>query len=436
MKKLSALLALLLCFVLALSSCGTKETVGTTVPATEPETALSTTAEVTEATTAVATTAEATTVAETTAPEPPKYVVKLTEFEGPVSIHTEKQAAYLADANPHSILTYSDNYDAAKEESKAELSRPNPITLSWEIETELSENDLSSFTVRLWTKSDASDLIEFGVGKSLRTYSFYNAFIGTTYYWNVSAVDAEGTVYTSETSTFETEAQAPRNLYVDSVTNVRDLGGWQTEDGGRVRQGLLYRGAKFSENFSTTPIISSAGIRTMTRGIGIKIELDLRQTQAISNRNESGGLTASPLGDSVQYLAYPMEYGTVLITDSRNVERIRQIFALLADESNYPIYFHCSIGTDRTGLIAWLVNALCGVSEEDLWRDYLFSNFGMINAERTRAKNEDVYVNQIKAAPGETLAEKTYNFLKDTIGVSESDMQSVIRIMKEAPNAD
>ena len=183
--------------------------------------------------------------------------------------------------------------------------------------------------------------------------SFYNLFIGRTYYWTVSALDDEGDTSTSAVATFKTAAQAPRNLYVDSVTNVRDLGGWKTEDGGRVRQGLLYRGARLNDDFSTDATVSAAGIKTLCEELGIKTELDLRQTQAVSNRNESGGRTTSPLGAGVSYLAYPMEYKD-LITDARNIQRVREVFALLADESNYPIYFHCSIGTDRTGLIAWL----------------------------------------------------------------------------------
>ena len=83
----------------------------------------------------------------------------------------------------------------------------------------------------------------------------------------------------------------------------------------------------------------------------------------------------------------------------------------------------------------WLVNGLCGVAEKNLWRDYLFSNFGTIRGTRTREKNEGVYVNQIKAKTGANLAEKTYNFLKDYFGVPESDLNAVIRIMKGSPNA-
>ena len=120
----------------------------------------------------------------------------------------------------------------------------------------------------------------------------------------------------------------------------------------------------------------------------------------------------------------------VFFSDADTMKSIRDVFALLADENNYPIYFHCSIGTDRTGVIAWLVNGLCGVSEKDLWRDYLFSNFGVINGSR-RTGIEGDYVLRMRLTSGDTFAEKIYNFLKNTARVPESDMQAVIRIMKE-----
>ena len=403
LRILSLLLALLM--LLPLVACGPKA----------PE----------ETTAAPGTTAIVTTAATTEAPL--KYEIRLNAPES-TEIHTELQKTYLSAADPHTVLTYADNGGTI------ELGRPNPITLTWTV-PETAGGHISACTLRIWTKADGSDAKEVAIGANETAYAFYNAFIGTNYCWTVTLLDDEGDTTTSPVATFQTASQAPRNLYVDGVTNVRDVGGWTTIDGGKVRQGLLYRGARMNDNFSSNPSITQAGIKTLRDEIGIKTEVDLRQTTAVNNRNESGDITVSPLGSGVTYLAYSMDYGDVLITEQKNKERVKQVFALLADESNYPIYFHCSIGTDRTGLIAWLVNGLCGVAEKNLWRDYLFSNFGKIEGVRTRAKNEDVYVNQIKAKDGKDLAEKTYNFLKDYFGVPEANLQAVIRIMKEAPNA-
>lgn len=408
MKK-ALILLLLVALLLPLVSCGNgtgEETVQTTVPAaTEAE-------------------RETETVL--------KCALSPVGFDTSAPVYTKFQRAYLADT-VESATSYGNGKD--------ELSRPAPITLRWNVDFEEGETLLRYFVVRIWTNSDKSDARSFLVGRSEREYRFENAFIGQRYYWDVTAVGEGGVTVGSDAGTFFTENKSFRFLNVDGVTNVRDLGGWATVDGGRIRQGLLYRGGRFSSNDSTSITISAKGILTLRDEIGIKTEIDLRQTTAVNNRNESGGLTASPLGDSVRYCAFPMEYGEVLFSDPKNIQRIREIFAFLSDESNYPIYFHCSIGTDRTGLIAWLVNGLCGVSENDLWRDYLFSDFGKIESNpanaRTRAKNENIYVNQLKNyAQGDTLAEKIYNYLKNEIGVAETDLQAVIRIMKETPNAN
>ena len=432
LRILSLLLSLLM--LLPLAACGQKTAV------TSADASAGASAETTASvTTARETTAAETTVAETTA-EPEKYEIRL-NAPASTAIHTELQASFLSSSDPHAFADVLGPAYAAQSASydddpgTLEFGHPNPITLTWTIPAE-AEGHVSAFTLRIWTKADGSDAKEIAVDADKTEYALYNAFIGTTYKWTVTLLDDEGDSVTSSVATFRTDSQAPRNLCVDGVTNVRDLGGWMTLDGGRVRQGLLYRGARLNENFTTDEIlVTEEGAKTLRDELGIKTEIDLRQTKAVNNRNESGGITASPLGSSVTYLARPMDYGEVLITEQKNIQRVREVFALLADESNYPIYFHCSIGTDRTGLIAWLVNGLCGVSEKNLWRDYLFSNFGEIGGTRTRAKNEGVYVNQIKAKDGANLAEKTYNFLKDYFGVPESDLNAVVRILKETPNA-
>ena len=397
LRILALLLALLT--LLPLAACGPK-------PETTPETT-------------AAVTTEATTEAQ------PKYEIRL-NAPASTEIHTKLQKTYLAQADPHKILEYADNGGTI------ELGRPNPITLTWTV-SDTAAGHISAITLRIGTKADGSDAKEIAIGADQTEYAFYNAFIGQKYYWSVTMLDDEGNTTDSSVASFQTAAQAPRNLYVDGITNVRDLGGWFTLDGGKVRQGLLYRGARLNDNYSTEALISEKGIRTLRDEIGIKTEIDLRQTQAVNGKDESGGITVSPLGEGVTYLACPMYYGDILISDAKNKQRVKEIFAILADESNYPIYIHCSIGTDRTGLIVWLINGLCGVVEKNLWRDYLFSNFGTIGGTRTREKNEGVYVNKIKAKSGVNLAEQTYNFLKDYFGIPESDLQAVIRIMKEAP---
>ena len=65
---------------------------------------------------------------------------------------------------------------------------------------------------------------------------------------------------------------------------------------------------------------------------------------------------------------------------------IKQIMTYVVGDgvnSGDNIFFHCTIGTDRTGTIAYFLEGLLGVSEEDRLRDYEMSYFyGLTN--RTR----------------------------------------------------
>ena len=405
LRVLAPLLALLA--LLLLASCGTAADGDATSPALE------TTVDVTADETTVAaldTTAEP-------APAEPEFVCTV-QAVGPstsVSTYTELQKTYLA-AAPKTATTYA--------EGKAELSRPVPITLRWTVDFEIGETELRYFVVRVWTKTDKSDEREYIVGRSGREFPFWNACVGQRYYWNVTAVSADGETVTSNQRTFKTEDLSFRMICVNGVTNVRDLGGKATEDGGRVRQGLMYRGAELHKE-GTTVLVSDAGLRDL-RQLGIKCELDFR------TETEAGVRATSVIGNHVYY-RFQTFSGSKDFTSSECRSSLKKIFAILAKESNYPIYLHCMVGTDRTGLACWLVNGLCGVSEDDLWRDYLFSNFGAIGDPRKPSKIQDNYVDKLAAASGDTYAKKVYNYLKNTVGIPASDLDAVIRIMKAGP---
>ena len=119
---------------------------------------------------------------------------------------------------------------------------------------------------------------------------------------------------------------------------------------------------------------------------------------------------------------------------SRNTESVKNVFEILAKEECYPIYYHCRIGTDRTGLIAILLNGVLGVKLNDIYQDYLFSNFGKIGSKRKIGTNEadDIsnYINEIKRLPGDSFNEKCYNALL-TIGVPKATISKIMDIYIE-----
>ena len=71
---------------------------------------------------------------------------------------------------------------------------------------------------------------------------------------------------------------------------------------------------------------------------------------------------------------------------------------------------------------------MVGVNEEDLWRDYLFSNFGNIGGSRDKSFIADGYVKAIKETKGDTLQEKATNFLLNK-GVQQHEIDTIREMM-------
>lgn len=340
--------------------------------------------------------------------------VKLVAVTEVFDWHTDLQKSYLS----------ASDYKAVPEEARGsiELGRPRPLRLEWEY-----DGDCSGYTVELTHTDNFSDGVSYRTDNNY--IDVYNLYSDSLYTWRVIA-DVDGVKVVSEKSGFATAGGAPRNLYVDGITNARDIGGWQTDGGGRVKQGMIYRTGRL--NKSKQPDveieITPRGIETMKGELGIKTEIDFRTSDPDVNNTENGGITESPLGAGVAYYNVPMAY-EISNTLLENKAAVVRTFELLGDANNYPLMFHCDIGTDRTGLYAFLINGLLGVSEDDLYRDYLFSNFGTIGGRRTIDNIKNRFVKTIKDSAGDTLAQKIRNCLINTVGVDASDIDALCEIM-------
>ena len=100
---------------------------------------------------------------------------------------------------------------------------------------------------------------------------------------------------------------------------------------------------------------------------------------------------------------------------------------MISKSNNLPVVFHCDIGTDRTGVMAYLCGALLGINTEDLERDYLFSNFGNIGGSRSITNFRNV-MSALSSYQGSDLAAKTESYLK-SIGVWQSEIDAFRNIM-------
>lgn len=303
--------------------------------------------------------------------------------------HSDIQNEYLLNEN---IYKLPNNVKGTRE-----LSIPEPLTINW------TSIDNTVYDVII------SEDEKFTVSNTYKTtknsFQLYNLKMDTPYYIKIKTKNSESNIIN-----VSVVSSKIRNIYLDGVTNVRDLGGKNTLDNKRIKQGMLFRGAALEG-------ISEFGKNEFKNNLKIKTEIDLRYLNEV-------GKTSFPSVEGTNYIECPLYFNKLI--DSKEI--IKKVFESFEDVNNYPIYYHCTIGTDRTGYISFLLNALLGLSIEDIYMDYLFSNFGKIGGSRTK-ESIDHYVNLILDCKGDTLKEKVENFLFETYQISISTINNIRDIL-------
>ena len=358
------------------------------------------------------------------------FVFNDSELEEEQVIHTQNQASFLNfkkdTGKSYYDITSSDlnGFDAYGNKN---VSTPNKVTLKWDYEVP-SDKELSKFVVTFGQEQDLSDGLTVN-GTKQNQISFYNSYIGTNYF-KVTAKFTDDTEESSEIKTFKVQDVAPRNLYAGNMPNVRDMGGRATVAGGRLRQGLIYRGA--GNRFDNSSQIDDECKNILLNQLKIKTEINV--ANSTSNNMNLEGTTVQDCF---------MAYGAVPYSNlARNSVRIRQIMEILADENNYPVFYHCRIGTDRTGITGMMINGLLGVDFDECLQDYLFSNFAPIDNQRYPHKSSDPngddiakYIDALLELPGDTFQQKVYLALR-MIGCSATQLDKIIDIMTIGPKAN
>ncbi len=280
---------------------------------------------------------------------------------------------------------------------REDLTAPKKVEFVWEADGEvlfeLAED--ADFSRIFCSKTTGAGSIAVG-----------NLRIGQDYYWRLNG---------GEASHFTTAWDAPRWIWAEGTSNVRDLGGWKIagQPGRRIRQGMIYRGGEMDTHLA----ITEDGIRVLREELGIRTDLDLRG-EVFGKRFES------PLGPDIRFENIPMAAYADFIAQK---ETCYKVFELLCDESCYPVYFHCWGGADRGGTLALVICALLGAADIDLLVDYELTSLS-IWGDRSRSSELFCgFVDALKEYEGETLGKKVVSFL-DSCGV-DAAMRQKLRAM-------
>lgn len=175
-----------------------------------------------------------------------------------------------------------------------------------------------------------------------------------------------------------------RWLNISTGVNLRDIGGYPTTDGKRVRWGRVYRSGTLNE-------LSPSDVEQLAK-YQLRLICDLRSPEEVAESPDD----AARLGAQYKHLPIQADrnamrqlraamfqperlvdimresYTTIILEN--NATFIGQILRDIADPTNLPMLFHCTAGKDRTGVTAALLLAVLGVPDHIIAADYALSN--------------------------------------------------------------
>ena len=333
--------------------------------------------------------------------ETPTYVLAKDEI---VSYVAAAREAYPSD--PDYKISVTDTYVLG---SGAYSDYPKPVSLSWDA---LAGSGNYTLTIRNMTDATDKDVVIENI--SATSYDVYNLHTGTEYEWFVSRGST-----TSDTFAFKT-ADTPRYIKAPNVRNIRDMGGWNG-----LHQGLAYRGGRLNVGGDA---LNTEGRRVLAVDLGMKSDIDFRTDSEID------GITSSPIGSGTTWFNYRVGSGNSLYSASYK-EPFRLTFNVFAERKNYPVYFHCVGGADRTAVVAMILEALCGVSETDMAIDYELTSFSIWDYRHRyddpASRFSTTYATTFKkflTYEGASMPEKAENYLL-SIGLTRSAISNIRSIL-------
>ena len=285
---------------------------------------------------------------------------------------------------------------------------PLPVEVFWTQDTTATAQQIT------WSENpDFSDAMTWSVPTESASYEIYNLVPGRTYYCKVVSIH-DSQITTQNSFSFNTTGQM-RYLKAEGTANVRDMGGWPTACGRPIKYGKIFRGAEWNGGHTLEP----EGIEAL-RQTGIKAELDLRSD------SEAKSITKSVLGNDISYKRTPLAQTASHmegLTNSRNTYKTALQYVFSCVKNDKPIYFHCAIGRDRTGTLAFLLQGVLGMSKSDIYKDYELTNFSYFNTPCSKGQLDEMFTT-IEAHEGETLEQKFRTYLIKYFGISSSSIDA------------
>ncbi|MFZ4455083.1 MAG: tyrosine-protein phosphatase [Bacteroidales bacterium] len=222
-----------------------------------------------------------------------------------------------------------------------------------------------------------------------------------------------------------------RKLNIPGVFNLRDIGGYQNEDGETIKWGKVYRSGSLAE-------ITKNGKDRLDR-LNINTLVDLRTTEEKASdksklkfNNVISIPMSQPFDDAMKdrlmegkcrrndAIIFMQDLFSSYTTDYQT--QLTKLFNTLSKRESYPVLIECGTGNNRTGFIVALIMSALQMPEEEIIDDYLFSN-SCVDLAKIAEFGQDLHPDQQEALTMLMSAQK--NFLQYSFEKIRQDNNSV-----------
>lgn len=254
-------------------------------------------------------------------------------------------------------------------------------------------------------------------------------------------------------------------LELEEGINFRELGGYLTEDGRKIKWHKLLRSGSMAQ-------LTKNDVDYLDQ-YGVRYIVDLRSSEESSYSPDKYPDKAQYFQDTVYPFSFSlfknlgiinnmrlgasnMDFGRQtylqMLLDTHAQAAYRKMFNVLLenDKEGESVVFHCTAGKDRTGVAAFLILSALGVSEKQIVEDYLYTNLFFDNyssetindalesesqteiAQRLNSKTA-VIAETIEVLPKacQVVSESVEKFLEEKLGMTKAKIERLQELYLE-----